>query len=166
VGQSHAIETRIDEMEELTVEELIKYAVRVQQESFLFYRRAAKILEGNEVKIITDRLADSKALQLKRLKEALIRYTLDANNEDYMIDVDTTFFDAILENGDVPAQANPRDVLLLSFDREDKTVKAYEMILKLPLIEKQILRVFTTLKKMEQDYIGHIQTKIESIPQR
>jgi hypothetical protein len=80
--------------------------------------------------------------------------------------VDTTFFDAILENGYVPAQATPRDVLLLSFDREDKTVKAYEMILDLPLIEKQILRVFRTLKKMEQEYMGHIQTKIENIPQR
>ncbi len=153
-------------MEELTVEELVKYAVRVQQESFLFYRRAAKILEGNDVKTITDELADGKALQLKRLKEALIRYTLNVDNEDYMVDVDTTFFDAILENGDVPAQATPRDVLLLSFDRENKTVKAYEMILELPLVEKQILRVFNTLKKMEQEYMNHIQMKIESIPQR
>jgi rubrerythrin len=96
-------------MEELTLEELIKYTVRIQQDSFLFYRKAVRILEGNEMKTVIDELADFKADQLKQLKDLLSEYMLASENIDYMVDVDTDLFDDILDNGDMPAQATPRE---------------------------------------------------------
>jgi rubrerythrin len=58
-------------MEELTLEEIIKYSVRIQQDCFIFYRRIGKKLQGNELKNLTDDLADHSADRLSKLKNLL-----------------------------------------------------------------------------------------------
>jgi rubrerythrin len=90
-------------LEELTLEELIRYTVRIEQDSFLFYRRAARILEGNALRPFTDDLADFKVGQLKQLKGLLGEYLLDTEGSGDRMEVETNLFDEILENGDIPA---------------------------------------------------------------
>ena len=153
-------------MEELTLEELIKYTVRIQQDSFLFYRKAARILEGNTMKPVTDELADFKADQLKRLKDLLSQYTVAAENIHIMLDVDTDLFDDILNNGNIPAQATPRDVLLLSLNREDRTATTYDMILALPDLEDRAEQVYGTLLKDEMKTIETLRKKIAEMAHR
>jgi hypothetical protein len=153
-------------MEELTLEELIKYTVRIQQDSFLFYRKAARILEGNAMKPVTDELADFKADQLKRLKDLLGQYAIAPENVDYMVDVDTDLFDEILDNGNIPAQATSRDVLLLSLNREDKTAMTYSMILGLPELEKRAELLYGAFLKDEKQKIGDLRQKIDQAEHR
>jgi rubrerythrin len=155
-----------DEMEELTLEELVRYIVRIQRDSFLFYRKAAKILEGNEHQLITDELADLKAHQLSSLKDILIEYTLDTENDDSMIDVDTTLFDELLESVDIPAQATPRDVLSLALNREDITIKTFNMVLNQPLKTERVKKVFKVLVENEEKQIVLLQKKLEGIRRR
>jgi hypothetical protein len=153
-------------MEELTLEELIKYAIRIQQDSFLFYRRASKMLVGNRLESITADMADFKALQLKQLKELLSECTLGVDDCDVMVEIDTTLIDEILENGEIPAQATPRDVLLLSLSREDKTQKTYSIVLAIPALHRRVQETFTVLSGAEQERIGLIRTHIEKIRPR
>jgi len=153
-------------MEELTLEELIKYTVRIQQDSFLFYRKAARILEGNVMKPVTDELADFKVDQLKRLKDLLSEYALASENIDYMVDVNTDLFDDILDNDDIPAQATPRDVLMLSLNREDKTAMTYDMILGLPDLEERAGQVYGLLFEDEMEKIGTLRKRIAETRRR
>ena len=147
-------------MEELTIEELIKYTVRIQQDSFLFYRKAARILEGNAMKPVTDELADFKADQLKRLKDLLGLYALSPDSIDYIFNVDTDLFDELLNNGDIPAQATPRDVLILSLNREDKTAMTYSMILGLPDLDVRASELYGDFFEDEKAKIGVLRQKI------
>jgi len=153
-------------MEELTLEELIKYTVRIQQDSFLFYRKAARILEGNEMKPVIDGLADFKVNQLKQLKNLLSEYTLASENIDFMFDVDTDLFDDILDNGDIPAQATPRDVLVLSLKREDRTAKTYDMIMNLPLLEERAGQLYRLLLEDEKEKISALRERAEKAARR
>jgi len=148
-------------MEELTIEEVIKYAVRVQQDSFLFYKRAAKRLEGNELKSLADELADHKVHHLRQLKKLLSECTIDNEDLNAMMDIDTTLFDEILESDEIPVQATPKYVLYLSLIREETTKKTYEMILNLPFLNEQMVKVFTMLSEMEKTHISDIQQRIE-----
>lgn len=153
-------------MEELTLEELIKYTVRIQQDSFLFYRKAARILEGNEMKPVIDGLADFKVNHLKQLKDLLSEYTLASENIDFMFDVDTDLFDDILDNGDIPAQATPRDVLVLSLKREDRTAKTYDMIMNLPLLEERAGQLYRLLLEDEKEKISALRERAEKAERR
>jgi rubrerythrin len=153
-------------MEELTLEELIRYTVLVQQDSFLFYRKAARILEGSELKPLTDELADFKASQLKKLRELLSECMLNQEESDYMIDVDADLFDEILDNGDIPPQATPRDLLFLSLNRENRIAKTYDMILNLPLSEKRAREVFRLLLDDEIEHIDALRKRFENVRSR
>jgi rubrerythrin len=153
-------------MEELTLEELIRYMVLIQQDSFLFYRKAARILEGSELKTLTEELADFKARQLKQLKELISECTLNQEESDYMIDVDTDLFDEILDNGDIPAQATPRDVLFRSLNRENRIARTYDMILNLPLSEKRAQEVFKLLLDDEIEHIDALRKRVENVRSR
>jgi rubrerythrin len=152
-------------MEELTLEELIKYAVRIQQDSFLFYRKAVKMLVGNQLELITAELADFKALQLRQLKELLSECTLGVEDCDHMVEIDTTLIDEILDNGEIPAQATPREVLLLCLSRENKTQKTYRMVLDLPSLHRRVQEAFNVLSEDEQDRIGLLRRNIEEARQ-
>ncbi len=147
-------------MEELTIEEMIRYTVRIQQDSFLFYRKAAKLLEGNELKLFADSLADNKAYHLHELKNLLNECIVNGDDLGEMVDVDTTVFDEILEKGTIPVHATPVDVMCLSFTREKKTKKTYEMILKLPALHDKVSRVITALTEMQDRNMRDISTKI------
>jgi len=147
-------------MEELTIEEMIRYTVRIQQDSFLFYRKAAKLLEGNEFKTLADTLADNKAYHLRELKKLLNECIIQGDDLDEMVYVDTTVFDEILESRNIPVQATPIDVMCLSYVREKNTKKTYEMILQLPALHEKVARVFTMLIEMQDRHMRDISTKI------
>ncbi len=147
-------------MEELTIEEVIRYTVRIQQDSFLFYKKAAKLLEGNELKSLADTLADDKANHLHELKNLLNEFIVQGEDLGETVDVDTTVFDEILEKGNIPVQATPVDVMCLSYVREKNLKKTYEMILQLPALHKRVARVFSTLMEVEDRRIRAISTKI------
>jgi rubrerythrin len=150
----------VPSLEELTLEELIRYTVRIEQDSFLFYRRAARNLEGSELRPFADELADFKVSQLKQLKELLGEFILDTLGSGDMIDVDTTLFDEILKNGEIPAQATPRDVLLFSLRREDNTRRTFEMILSLPIIDERAQQLFSALRDDEERRIRVLKERI------
>ena len=150
-------------MEELTVEEIIKYAVRAQQYSFIFYRRAGKKLQGNRLKRITDNLADQSADRLNRLKALLSECFLEGEDlSDMQAVVDTSPFDDLLENGAIPFYATPVDLLRISYKREQSMKRTYDMILRLPLPGKRVSRVFNTLRSKAEHNLKDIQDQLQA----
>lgn len=149
-------------MEELTVEELIKYAVRVQQDSFIFYRKAGKKLEGNQLKRFTDLLADNTAERLAALKNLLSECFLEGEDLSDMQAVDTSPFDDLLENGAIPFYATPVDLLRISYKREQSMKRTYDMILRLPLPGKRVSRVFNTLRSKAEHNLKDIQDQLQA----
>jgi rubrerythrin len=148
-------------MEELTVEELIKYAVRVQQDSFIFYRKAGRKLEGNQLKRFTDLLADNTAERLAALKNLLSECFLEGEDlSDMQAVVDTSPFDDLLENGAIPFYATPVDLLRISYNREQSVKRTYDMILRLPLPSKRVSRVFNTLRSKAEHNLKDIQDQL------
>jgi hypothetical protein len=149
-------------MEELTLEELIKYTIRIHQDSFLFYRKAARILQGNEIQTLLDELADFQVNQMQHLKNLLGEYALAPEDIDYMIEVDTNLFDTILESGDIPAQVTPRDVLMLALNRENMMADTYHMILDLPNLEEAAGKLYKLLLHTELEKIAALRTRVEA----
>jgi rubrerythrin len=151
---------RAQQMEELTLEEIIKYSMRVHQDSFIFYRRASKRM-GNDLRILANELADHKAQQLRELKDLLSECIINEEDLSQTEDVETSSFDEILENGHVPIQATPRDVLYLILEREKHLKSTYELILGFRSLNPRMHRVFEKLMSVACEQITHIRKKLE-----
>jgi hypothetical protein len=147
-------------MEELTLEEIIKYSMRVHQDSFIFYRRASKRV-GNVLRPLTHALADDKAHQLKELKNLLSECIINEEDLSQTEDVETSSFDDILENGHVPIQATPRNVLCLILERENRLMSTYDLILGFRSINSRMYRVFEDLQSIACEKMPHIRKKLE-----
>lgn len=148
-------------MEELTVEEIIKYAVVVQQDSFIFYRKAAKRLMGNDLKQFTDIMADTSADHLMQLKNLLSECFLEGEDISSMQDVDTGPFDEVLENCDIPVQATPLDLLRISYRREQRVKKTYDTVLGLPALNSRVCRVFSDLRDSTECHLTDIRSRLQ-----
>ena len=58
-------------MNSLTVEEIVKYAIRIEEESYNFYKKASKIIkEGNLTSLVLE-LADQELNHLNQLNNLL-----------------------------------------------------------------------------------------------
>jgi len=150
-------------MEELTVEEIIKYVVRIEQESYQFYRKASKILEGNEIKLLTDELAELKVEHVNQLKGLLNEETITLEDLTYMLNIDTSLFDRIIQTHEIPAQATTLDILSIALEREKNTQKNYEMLLTITALNVKIIRTFSLLKGIEEKHVKKIAERIKKM---
>jgi rubrerythrin len=147
-------------MEQLTVEEIIKYAIRVEQESYQFYRRASRILAGNELKTLVDELSEHEVCHISELKGYIKDDTEVDENLSRLLTVDTTLFDRIIASDDIPLKATPLDILRIALERESMSRKNYEMLYGLPKITGDIRSTFRSIMEREDAHIMMIRERI------
>ena len=150
-------------MEELTVEELIRYILMAEQESFQFYRKASKFLGGNELKLLIDELADQEREHIKGLKGLLNDETLPAEDLIPLVDIDTSIFDRIIQTLNIPVQATPLNIINLSLEREVNTLKGFKLLVNIPALNKKIKKAFSALIELEQVQLTRIEERIEKL---
>jgi rubrerythrin len=147
-------------MEQLTVEEIIKYAIRVEQESFQFYRRASRILAGSELKGLVDELSEQEVCQISELKAYIKDDTEVDEKLSRLLTVDTTLFDRIIATDDIPPRATPVDILQIALERETLSRKNYEMLQELAKITDDIRSSFRSLREMAERHVEMIRGRI------
>ncbi len=150
-------------MEELTVEEIIRYILVVEQESFQFYQKASKFLEGNELKVIIDELEDQEREHIKRLKGLLNDETFPSEELIPLVDIDTSIFDEIIQTPHIPVQATPLDIINLSLEREVNTLESFKLLISIPSLNKKITQAFGALIELEQGHVKRIEERIKKL---
>jgi len=152
-------------MEELTVEEIIRYAIRIEEESYLFYREVSKRLDKTNLKSLTDELCNHAVEHLCMLKRCINEEHLyvDENDLSATIDLDTSSFDMIIHISSIPAQATALDILNIAINRERGIEYTYDMIKKLSRVCNKIKKLFGALKESESSHVIEIKSSIASI---
>jgi rubrerythrin len=136
-------------MEQLTVEEVIKYAIRVAQESYQFYRRASRMLAGSELKALIDDLSEHEVCHINELKSYIKDDTEVDEKLSRLLTLDTALFDRIISSDDIPPKATPLDILLIAVERETMSRKNSEMLQGHPKITDDIRATFRSIMERE-----------------
>jgi rubrerythrin len=148
-------------MEQLTVEEIIKYAIRVEQESYQFYRRASRLLAGNELRALVDELSEQEVCRISELKGYIKDDTEVDENLSRLLTVDTALFDRIIASDDIPPKATPADILQIALERESISRKNYEMLHALAKITDDIRSTFRSIVEREDANVKRIRERID-----
>jgi len=150
-------------MEELTVEEIIKYAMRIERESYGFYRRASKFLGGSELGSLTDDLAKEEVEHVNQLKSLLDEEIITAEDLNYTVDIDTSMFTQIISTQEIPPLATSSDILHIALGREKDTLSTYDMLLTLTAFNEDVIATLQTLKQMEEMHVKRISERIKKM---
>jgi rubrerythrin len=132
-------------MEQLTVEEVIKYAIRVEQETYQFYRRASRVLTGSELKGLVDELSEQEVCHIRDLKGYIKDDTEVEEALTPLMMVDTTLFDGIIVADDIPPEATPDDILRIALERELMSRDNYAMLAGLAKVGDDIKTTFRSI---------------------
>jgi rubrerythrin len=150
-------------MEQLTVEEVIKYAIRVAQESYQFYRRASRMLAGSELKALVDELSEHEVCHINELKGYIKDDTEVDAKLSRLLTLDTTLFDRIISSDDIPPKATPIDILRIAIERETMSRKNYEMLQEHPKMTDDIRATFRSIMEGEGAHAEMIQERIDRL---
>jgi rubrerythrin len=150
-------------MEQLTVEEVIKYAIRVAQESYQFYRRVSRMLAGSELKGLVDELSEHEVCHITALKGYIKDDTEVDEKLSRLLTLDTTLFDRIISFDDIPPKATPLDLLRLAIERETLSHKNYETLQEHGKITEDIRATFRSIMEREGAHVKMIQERIDRL---
>jgi rubrerythrin len=145
-------------MKKLTVKEIIKFGMKIEKESFRFYKGATKRLEDDETRLLTDELAKQEIDHLNRLKNLLHEESVNET-----LDADDTLVESIIKTSNIQKGASALDVLNVALDREINTKENYERFLALSPMDVQIAKTFKELKEMEEKHIEIINERINRL---
>ena len=100
----------------MKISDILKYSIRIEHESMLFYQGAVPLASAEGVKEL---LADLQAEEVKhetRLTE-LLESAADGAAEGF----DSSSLERLIQNREIPPNADERQVLEVALDREEHT---------------------------------------------
>ena len=150
-------------MKRLTVREIIKFGIKIEKESFRFYRNASKKIEDNETKSLTDDLADQEIEHLNKLQILLNEDIVTTAELNETVETDDILSESIVKTSAIKKGAGSIDILAIALKREKNTKENYERFLKLTPMNEQIADAFKELREMEEKHVQIIAEKINSI---
>lgn len=150
-------------MRELTIKEIIEYAIRIEKESFNFYNNAAKIVEDVKVKDLVSLLANEEINHQNRLEEILSEENGSSDNLYEKEEIDVSVMDKIVNNSEINPDSTSLEVLETALGREKNTEQTYAMLSTLSNISQEIIDIFDYLRLQEKGHVNKIQSRINKI---
>jgi len=152
-------------LKELTVEEIVGYAIKIERESLLFYEDAVKILQDDTLSALTKDLAKQEQEHIDRLKGLLQE---EEGGKEYLknrIKVDRSSLDRIVQTKEITEDSSPLSILETALEREINTKKNYEMFLGIAHLNESVVSQFEILKNMEATHAEIITNRINDLKQ-
>ena len=153
-------------MKRLTVREIIKFGIKIEKESFRFYKNASKNIEDNETKLLTDDLADQEIEHLNKLQRLLNEDRVTTSELNETVETYDILSESIIKTSSIKKGTGAIDILTIALEREKNTKENYERFLKLTPMNDQIAGTFKELREMEEKHIQIISEKINSIKKK
>ncbi|MCD6447079.1 MAG: ferritin family protein [Candidatus Marinimicrobia bacterium] len=150
-------------MKIFNVKEIIEYAIQIENESFVFYTNAAKLIKDADVNALLVKLAGEEVNHQNRLKDLIDETKISPEFLLKEMEIDTTIMDRIVITSAIPSDSSALDVLNVALEREKNTEQTYAMLMSLTQISDDVVEVFEDLRLQEQGHVNKIEARINKI---
>lgn len=150
-------------MKSFSVEEIIKYSQKIEQESYAFYKEAEGKIENKEVKELTRELQEAEMKHLNKLKGLLQETKLSRKELDSKIELTEDPESMIVSLEKISPNAGPKDILETALQREKKTEGLYRQLHAFTDLSEDVVSTFDYLVKQEQGHVVTIENKLKSL---
>lgn len=142
----------------MKVEDILKYAIKIENESMLFYRDAVKIVKEESVKSLVVELEMEELKHETRLSDMLASVEgMDAEG------FEKESLEQLIMNREIPNDASEVDVLSIALEREKNTRDFYRRVSMITNLDANVVDVFDKLFEQESGHVTRIYKKLEKI---
>ena len=138
-------------MNEVKISDILKYSIKIEHESMLFYQNAAPGAEGEDVKSLLNELADEEVKH-----EARLSRLLDQIEDGAAAGFDHSTMKKLIQTSTIPEGADQEAVLKVALEREVHTRDFYGQVSTLTNLDANIVDVFDMLYKQESGHVMRI----------
>ncbi|MDP8201560.1 MAG: ferritin family protein [Candidatus Tenebribacter burtonii] len=150
-------------MKELTLKEIIEYAIKIEKESYSFYKKAENIVDDQNVKKLLILLANEEIDHQNRLLVLIDEEIVSAKELEKKRDVNISLMESIIATSNIVENCSSREVLKIALEREKNTEQSYSMLLTLSDISEEIVNIFDELRLQEKGHVQKIQNRINNL---
>lgn len=143
---------------EMKISDILKYSIKIEHESMLFYRSSVDKVSEEGVKAL---LAELEAEEVKH--ESRLAGILDSTADGDASGFDRESLDKLIRNAEIPPGANARAVLETALEREKHTRDFYRQVATMTNLANDVVDLFTMLFKQESGHVTRISRKIENL---
>jgi rubrerythrin len=143
-------------MRTLTVQEVLEYAIGIEEESFRFYRHAGTVLSDKRAVEVVHVLADEEMKHMKLLIDLRKKpgASSTGNEERLMTEYDPS--DTVISTEKFDAATSKHAILNRALEREEKTRDLYDRIYEMATMSVPIRDTFRLLRDQEQEHIQRV----------
>ncbi len=138
-------------MSEVQISDILKYSIKIEHESMLFYQDAAPGAQGEEVKTLLTELADEEVKHEARLSKLL-----DELEDGAAAGFDHNSMKKLIQTSEIPSGADEEAVLTVALEREVNTRDFYGQVSTLTNLDANVVDVFDMLYKQESGHVLRI----------
>lgn len=149
-------------MKELSVQEIIEFSQRVEQESYGYYKEAQKKFSSvPDLVELTEELAQAEIDHFNRLRALLDEKRLSEEELRGKIKVEAATYEQCVASREIPEQATSKDILESALVREENTRDLYRQLLAFTNLSPDITDTFTFLVTQEEGHVKIIEHKLQ-----
>ena len=150
-------------MKEFSVEEIIKYSQKIEQESYSFYKEAETRVGDADVEELIRELQDAEVEHLNKLKGLLHEQTLSKEELDTKLNLEIDPQEMIVSLQPMPDNPTPVTVLQTALQREKNTEGLYRQLLAFTNLSEDITSLFQYLVNQEKGHVTIIKNKLKRL---
>jgi rubrerythrin len=143
---------------EMKISDILKYSIKIEHESMLFYKGAAGLVTEEGVKAL---LAELEAEEVKH--ETRLVGILDSTTDSDAEGFDHTSLDKLIQNREIPSGAGALAILAVALEREEHTRDFYRQVSTMTNLAANVIDLFVMLFKQESGHVTRIKNKIEKL---
>jgi len=147
----------VGKVEKLTVEDILSFAMRIEEESFRFYRTARDVFGDDDSSRIMDQLAQEETNHINWLRELLEKPAAKSVNPEDTIGFDTDLFKGMIIGEEIHSRLTTRDILNIALEREKKTMHLYDTMHSMSSMNETVRDTFRVLREQEQSHVHRVQ---------
>jgi rubrerythrin len=150
-------------MKEFSVEEIIHYSQKVEQESYSFYKEAEARIGGEDVLGLVRELQDAEVKHLNKLRNLLKEQSLSRDELDTKLKLEIDPEQMIVSLEPMPENPTPETVLQTALERERNTEALYRQLLAFTNLSEDITSTFNYLVDQEKGHVVTIENKLKRL---
>ncbi len=143
---------------EMKISDILKYSIKIEHESMLFYKNAATLAVDADVKAL---LAELEAEEVKH--ESRLAGILDSTPDGDASGFSRESLDRLIQNRAIVPGADARQVLKTALEREEHTRDFYRSVSTMTNLEADVVELFVMLFKQESGHVTRVSHMLERL---
>jgi rubrerythrin len=149
-------------MNMLTKGEILTYAVKVEEESFYFYRNAANKIRERDAQAMVEMLAGEEVKHINWLKGLLEDKKVSTKELEQRAALGLDELQEMVHSEEIRSELDTIEILHIALKREVETREMYHKFLSLSKMDETLREMFKKLKQKEQGHVEHIKKLLKT----